>query len=227
MYSYVVSKINIKLAEIEQNLNLDPKSIVEKLIYLPSPLKILRQEILDKNSGLIFSIGEPIILFFRFLKEPLETTLKTEILINFQKNPGLMISSPRGIGILKRGNPRNYIDSFIGPILAKTLFGGAKYYQPISYSTEDMKPQNWGEDLRKIKVDIPKVGTMTLVGPNLELIIKTNIDLRNYFMKGRLISFKTYSNRINRVIEVNYNGVIKTSENNIKILSDYLAQIGQ
>lgn len=227
MYSYVLSKINLKKAAIDLDKDITPRSIVEKLIDLPEPFTVQQRGILEDGSGITLSIEEPVSISFKYLNESVETILRTEVSIGISKNPGLMISSPRGIGILKRGNARKYIDSFIGPMLTIALFGDSRYYRPVTHDKKNMNPLKWGEDLRKIKVDIPEIGTMVLTGPELDNTVKNYPDFESYILKGKVDSFKVFSTIINRTVEIFETGTLKTSDNNIKNISDYLARIRQ
>ncbi len=227
MYSYVLSKINLKKAAIELEKDITPKSIVERLIDLPEPFRVQQRGILSGDSGITLSIEEPVSISFRYLKEPIETTLRTDVLIGISKSSGLMISSPRGIGILRRGNARKYVDSLIGPMLTIALFGDSKYYHPITHDKKKMDPSNWGEELRRIKVDIPEIGTMVLTGPELGNIVQKYPDFERYILKGKVDSFKVFSAVINRIVEICETGTLRTTDNNIKNILDYLATVGQ
>ena len=209
MASFVISKLNLA------NKKVKAKDFSERLFSMPSDLSIVSIKPLIDENYLILEIAESVSLNFNYLDNPIQVPLKTESIIDF--DTGLMLSQPKGIGIITKGGAKKYIDTYIGKIIAKILLNNESAYIPFNFSNEQMNPAKWGGELTFLKVSLPDVGNGTITGKGLTSKIK---DLNHIFGdldQGTINSFKVSSQILKRTINVSSNGIIKVQ--NIDILS--------
>jgi len=225
MFTYVTSTIGISDWEEENRKKLDSKTFIERLLLLPSDFEFSQNPIIKKDI-LYATIREPVTLSFSFFAEGhIEVYLDTKIAILLRKPIGLTITSPRGIGILARGNARRYIDTTIGPIITKALLKKEGYYHPLELPENLTNWQEWGNELRKIKVDIADFGKLSFTGREIHETLKTNNELNKLILRGEIDKFTIFSNSIKRVVDVSKRGVIKIQAPDIKTVTEYVASI--
>lgn len=208
MPSYIISEMNTKDLKIE------------KIISLPEPFRLVKSE--NTGNGIKLTIIEPIKMKFVFFDQPILTNITIEIFIG---RNGLMLSSPRGVGVVKKGNLRKYIDNIIGPLLAKELTGKYENYKPKLLNNKIMQPTKWGEDLRKIRFEIPEIGTLELRGRKLSDTINRNKNLKRLENAGETISFKVFNSKLKRTIEISREGILKTKFNQIEDIYMFVSEM--
>lgn len=215
MSSFIISKLNIS------NKKINASNFVEKLLDFPSNVSLISTKSLETNKFLRLEISEPVSLNFKYLPEPLNVNIITKSIINFN-GTGLMISCPSGIGILTKGGGKKYIDTYIGRIIAKSLFDDESIYNSFTLSTEQMNPNNWGDKLSSIKVNLPDTGVGTISGKDLTLKIKDMHNIFGNIDQGNMISFKVSSTSLNRTVSVSSNGIIKVQSEDILKVFKYI-----
>lgn len=218
MYSYILSDLR---STKEKKIKIKQKDIMEKLVVIPSKssLSILERpknipvgETKNDKNFIYLKLGENLKL--EIFDTIIDSELTTDIVINTDNYPFLIYSSPRGLGIIKWGGGRRYIDKYIGPTISKVLFGNDEFYNPIEFQRKKMKWKSWGSNLRKIKLNIPEIGRLVLSGKELESVIY-NPEWKEIIKKSTITGFSIYDNNIKRVIEITNNGVIKSRISNI------------
>ena len=227
MYTYVLSLLDFNITDQRKEAEKLLTESLEKIITVPRDYTIQYSQIKHpKLSGFKATISEEIQINYSFLQNPLETTLNTEILILYEtlkEGKNLMVSSPRGMGMIVRGPPRKYIDALTSRIMKKSLFLDKKIgYEPLMFEQEDMKFDKWGEELRGISMDIEAFGKVYLTGRELNNKIPSMRYITQTMETGVINKIKIFSEYINRIVEISSYGVVKINEKNIVKLSDYL-----
>lgn len=215
MSSFIISKLNISNNKINAN------NFIEKILDFPSNVSLISSKSFETNKFLLLEISESVSLNFKYLSEPLNVNIITKSIISFNRT-GLMISCPSGIGILTKGGGKKYIDTYIGRIIAKSLFDDESIYSSFTLSAEQMNPNNWGDKLNFIKVNLPNTGVGTISGKDLTLKIKDMHNLFGNIDQGKIISFKVSSTSLNRTVSVSSNGIIKVQSEDILKVFKYI-----
>lgn len=215
MSSFVISKLNLAAKKIKA------KDFSERLFSLPSDLSIVSiRPVIDKNY-LMLEIAESVSLKFSYLDNPLQVSLKTKSIISLE-GLGLMVSSSNGIGIITKGGAKKYIDTYIGRVIARSLFDDESAYIPFTFSNDQMNPDKWGEELRYLKVSLPDIGSGTISGKGLTSKIK---DMNHFFggiEQGKIINFKMSSKILKRTVNISSNGTIKVQNKDILPVFEYI-----
>ena len=215
MSSFIISKLNIG------NKKINASNFIEKILNFPPGISLISTKSLERNKFLFLEISEPVSLNFKYLSEPLNVNIITKSIISFDRT-GLMISCPTGIGILTKGGGKKYIDTYIGRIIAKSLFDDESIYDSFTLSSEQMNPANWGKKLNFIKVNLPDIGVGTISGKDLS---SKNMDMHHLFGnidQGKIISFKVSSTSLNRTVSVSSNGIIKVKSEDVLKVFKYI-----
>ena len=165
---------------------------------------------------------EKLIFSFSDLIKEAEVYAVTEIILKLYENSFLMISSSSGLGMMVRGDARNYIDTIIGPLFMKTLDVDIEHYHPINLPENLMSWSFWGEELRNIAVDIPKLGLVSLKGRDINSKIKFEPTFDHILSKGSIGEIKVHSNKRGRVITISRRGIIKAQVNNFVEFAEFL-----
>ncbi len=215
MSSFVISKLNLA------NKKIKAKDFSERLFSLPSDLSIVSiRPVIDKNY-LMLEIAESVSLKFSYLDNPLQVSLKTKSIISFE-GLGLMVSSSNGIGIITKGGAKKYIDTYIGRVIARSLFDDESLYIPFTFSNEQMNPVKWGDELRYLKISLPDIGSGTITGKGLTSKIKDMDHLFGSIEQGKIISFKISSKTLKRTVNISSNGTIKVQSKDILPVFEYV-----
>lgn len=215
MTSFVISKLNSTDKKVKA------EDFTERLFNLPSDLSLVSiKPIIDKNY-LMLEIAESVSLDFSYLDKPLQVSLKTKSIICFDRT-GLMVSSPSGIGIVTKGGAKKYIDTYIGRVIAQSLFDDESAYNPFNFSNEQMSPANWGEELRYLKVSLPEIGSGTIAGKGLTSKIKDMDHLFGRVEQGKIMGFKVFSSSLKRTVSISSNGTVKVRSKDILPVFDYI-----
>lgn len=215
MSSFVISKLNLADKKIKA------KDFSERLFSLPSDLSIVSiRPVIDKNY-LMLEIAESVSLKFSYLDNPLQVSLKTKSIISFE-GLGLMVSSSNGIGIITKGGAKKYIDTYIGRVIAQSLFDDESDYIPFTFSNKQMTPAKWGEELRYLKVGLPDIGSGTIRGRGLTSKVKDIDHLFGNIEQGKIIAFKTFSKILKRTVNISSNGTINVQNKDILPVFEYI-----
>lgn len=215
MSSFVISKLKL------DDKKVNAKDFSERLFSLPSDLSIVSiKPLIDKNY-LILEIAESVSLKFSYLDNPLQVSLKTKIIISFE-GLGLMVSSSNGIGIITKGGAKKYIDTYIGRVIARTMFDDESAYIPFTFSNKQMNPAKWGEDLRYLKVSLPDIGSGTITGKGFTSKIKDMDHLFGNIEQDKIIAFKMSSKILKRTVNISSNGIIKVQNKDILPVFEYI-----
>ncbi len=215
MSSFVISKLNLA------NKKVKAKDFSEKLFILPSDISLVSVKPLIDENYLILEIAESVSLNFSYLDNPLQVSLKTKSIISFD-GIGLMVSSPNGIGIITKGGAKKYIDTYIGRVIAQSLFDDESAYIPFAFSNEQMNPARWGEELRYLKVSLPDIGSGTITGKGLTSKIKNMDRLFGNIGQGKTIAFKVSSKALKRTVNISSNGIVKVQNKDILPVFEYI-----
>jgi len=225
LVSYVLSTLDSsKLFDIFKKKA--DRLIFEKLISLPKQFDV-EYSFSTKEFGetLMMKITEPVTIKFYYFPRPFEIKLESHLAFIFRRNRTLLITSPRGIGLVTRGVPRNYVDNLIGRIVSKPLFEEKGSYQPVDFNSDQLSYNLWGEELRSIQLDIIGFGKIVFKGNKLNEKLNTEPSLKNMVNKGSVRNIKIHSKKLNRVVSIFRDGTIKTNIKSIDEIANYLIEI--
>jgi len=175
----------------------------------------------DSNYIISTKFIEKLTLSFTDLIKEVEVTIVTNIILKMFENYYLMISYSNGLGMMVRGNMRNYIDTIIGPFLMKSLNLEMPRFQSIILPQNLMNWYFWGNELRSITVDIPEFGIILLKGKDLNNKINSEPSINNFLSCGSINEIKVYSNILKRIITVSRRGIIKAQTNSFEDLAEF------
>jgi len=215
MSLFVISKLNLA------NKKVKAKDFSERLVTLPYDLSLVSIKTLIEKNYLMLEIEESVSLNFSYLDNPLQLSLKTKSIINFDGN-GLMISSPNGIGIITKGGAKKYIDTYIGKVIAKSLLDDESAYIPFTFSNNQMNPDKWGEELGYLKVSLPDIGSGTIIGKSLTSKIQDIDHLFGIIEQGKITAFKVSSKALKRTVNISSNGTVKVQNKDILPVFEYI-----
>ena len=166
MPSYVISQLQIAESE-GKDLSTYLLTEISEEKHLRDARVNCQQLQKELGKGIRMMVSEVVTLNFTFFKTPLEVRLETDINIVLKNEKAAMISSPKGIGLISRGKPRNYVDSYISTLISEFFSSLNVSHKPYHLNDEEMDASRWGEEARKIKVDIYDFGKISLAGSNM------------------------------------------------------------
>ena len=226
MYSYALSLIDFPMWEKENKTVFDPESILKQLIIFPSDLRIISPpELIEQKNIVHLTLEEPVSLSFNYFPEPTQVSLRTEVMVHMGDQVGLMVSSPRGIGIIRRGNARRYTDLIIGPLVTQLLLKKSRYYKPYRLRKKLMDWSLWGRELKGMVISVPKLGTLAMSGKELSNKFDQFLGLKSLIGSAHINKVRVRADALKRVIEIQERGVIKISIASTRDVTQYLFSI--
>ncbi len=209
MKNFVLSKLSFHEPKLSRAKELY-KVILEKLSTFQSYYKIqnISKMEINGNDVVVISLVDPV--EFTIHNVRVSTDIKTTVyFIEFMDKSFLMISSPAGIGLSRKGGVRRYIDVFLWQnLFREALKDFDLRYSPFALSRNHMEFSNWGEELREICITIPKLGKIRIIGKDI-LNHRRDLNLSEILQKGEISEIKVKSNFLKRIVYVKYNGIIK------------------
>ena len=120
-----------------------------------------------------------------------------------------MLSFVKGVGILGRGGPLNYISSEIGPIIGSSLFDSSTIFEVRKFNEKEMQWQVWNGKLLGITLKPPDIEFISVEGEEAESKIR---ELKLYPKDNwKITKIKTRNEAFNRRIIIERNGKIKVA----------------
>lgn len=224
MPSYIISQLQIVGSEEKDAIlpvDLLTVAIEERDLRDATVSCQLLQE--EWGKGIKILISEFVTLNFRFLEAPVKVYLNTDINIVLKDEKVAMISSPRGIGLIAKGKPRSYVDSYIGTLISEYFSPLNILHKPYHLNDNEMDTSRWGEEVRKIRVDVYDFGKISFAGSDMQKKLNEE-GLRSLIEKGTVSEFKVFSGDLNRVVSVSRLGVLSTSVDDISLMSSYILE---
>lgn len=145
------------------------------------------------------------------------------------ENKCTILVSPRGIGLIKKGSLRKYMDFSIWQNIISTIFNeiGSVKYIPLHFGNDQLKTQLWGEKLVELEISLHGFGKIKMSGKDISDLrgISEYIDSNKLLKTGLVSKLKVRSNFLKKVVEVRNDGVIKVNErNNLKVI-EYIDRV--
>ncbi len=227
--SFILSKIEFYGEECKLS-NLQ-KLFSERLFSIPSYYTfptISKFEINDKEV-LKLMVKEPIDISIPSFDIYFESEI--EILVYFIqfKEFILLVVSPRGFGLARKGNLRHYTDLTIWQnILENILIQYKTKYTPLNINQQQIRSQEWGEELKEIEVNVYEFGKIKLKSRSLRenaYTINKIIDFDKLISTGEISRIKVKSNKLKRIVGIKNDGVIKINEKDNEKVLKYLIKV--
>jgi hypothetical protein len=218
----VLSKVDLKSWDEtkEKYLSMEPSSMEE-----PQSIRQIKDVKFNKSELTVSTTFEEKIPFsFSNLIKGVDVPIVTKILLKSYENSWLMISFPKGLGLMVRSNVRDYIDTIIGPLLMKIMKTDVNCYHPIKLPKSLMMWSFWGEELRNIAVDIPEFGLMSLKGRDINRKVQDEPAIDRIISKGNISIIKVHSEKLGRVITVSQRGIFRVHMEDFEEITEFLME---
>lgn len=223
MPTYIISKLQISGSEREKEICSLFSSDYASHRYVRET-EITSQPLQNRfGEGITMIISEPVEINFIFLPAPVKISLITKVNIFLRNRTPVMISSPRGIGLVARGRPTSYVRSYIGPVVSEYFSPLDIALKPYHLSNEEMNFLRWGEETSRIRVDIYDLGRVSIDGKALQEKFRKD-NMRSLIETGEIDEFRVFSKDLGRVVSISRMGVIRTSLDDINKVSHYISE---
>ena len=220
MYSYVLSRLRLR----ENLKDVDPKEILDEMSPPPSKFRFSSTNILEMKwgKGLKLAIIDPVSVFFSFMEFPVQVDLTTVANLILDEEGYLMVSSPRGIGLITKGKPRNYIDTSISQVVLNSFFPNKAIYEPYHFEEDEMRMEKWGTELRELEVNKYNFGRVLIHGKLLNKKLKSEYPIGTWILDGMISRLKVYSDFLGRNVVITSAGVLRSSVDDIDLISEFV-----
>jgi len=206
MNTYVISSLKKTELKAARSLSSD-LDFRELFSTAPSTINFGTKFNEDEDYIFVFS-EEKVALKFFYLDEKRFFDLCTVNILNLDRMK-IMLSLVKGIGILGRGGPLNYISSEIGPIIGSSLFDSSTIFEVRKFSDKEMQWQTWNGKLQGITFKPSDIESISVEGEKAESKIR---ELELYPNdKYKIIKMKIQNENFNRKIILEGNGKIKVA----------------
>lgn len=203
MNTYIVS--SLRRTELKAARSLSPDLDFRELFSTaPSTIDFDTKFNEDEDYIFVFS-KEKVALKFFYLDEKRFFDLCTVNILNLDRMR-IMLSFVKGIGILGRGGPLNYISSEIGPMIGSSLFGSSTIFEARKFDDKEMQWQTWNGKLLSITFALPDIKSVSVEGGEVESKIR---ELELCTNNNKITKIKAHTRSFNRRIIIERDGKIK------------------